>query len=445
MISEHITIKNQHLPDEPGVYFYFDKADTLLYIGKATSLKKRVGSYFTKSHDNRITELVSKIAHIDYIEAPTVIEALVLEANQIKLHQPPYNIMQKDGKSFLYLVLTNDQYPRPVLVRGKELEEQGIDPFDAKLSKKTKERYLAVFGPYTSGPSLKKALDYIRRTIAWSTCRPPDETGKRRPCFDRHIRKCPGVCTGEMSVADYKKIIKKLMYFFEGKKGALIKVLQKDMKTASKHRQYEVAAKLRNQIFALEHIQDIALITQDDVDLPYAQPERDTLLDLNARIEAYDISNISGTSSVASMVVFENGMPAKSKYRKFKIKTVEGANDVGSMEEVMRHRLKRWQNFPNAWPLPELMVIDGGKPQVNRVQAVLDEKGIDVPIVGLAKGPDRKQDRMVFDRSDIRMLKTATRGREVFQKIRDEAHRFAVKYHRELRTKASGIKKRGRK
>jgi excinuclease ABC subunit C len=442
MIREDITIKNGLLPDEPGVYFYFDVADKLLYIGKATSLKKRVGSYFTKSHDNRITELVTKIARIDYIQTPTVIEALVLEANQIKLHQPPVNIMQKDGKSFLYLVITNDMYPRPVLIRGKELEEKGINPFSTTLTEKAKEKYLAVFGPYTSGPSLKKALDYVRRMIPWSTCRPPEETGKHRPCFDRHIRKCPGVCTGEISVADYKKIVRKLMYFFEGKKGVLVKELTKDMKRASKDQNYELAAKLRNQIFALEHIQDVAVITKDDVALPYEVKDRGTVLDLDGRIEAYDISNISGTSSVGSMVVFEHGIPAKAKYRKFKIKTVDGANDVGSMEEVMRRRLKRYQKFPNAWPLPVLMVIDGGKPQVNRVQAVLDEMGIDVPIVGLAKGLDRKQDRMVFDRSDLRMLKTAPRGREIFQKIRDEAHRFAVKYHRQLRTRASGIIKR---
>lgn len=442
MIPENITITNDHLPDEPGVYFYFDNVDKLLYIGKATSLKKRVGSYFTKSHDNRITDLVTKIARIDYLQTPTVIEALVLEANKIKLHQPPYNIAQKDGKSFLYLVITNDNYPRPVLVRGKELEEMGINPFDTKLSKKAKEKYLAVFGPYTSGPSLKKALDYVRRMIPWSTCRPPEETGKRRPCFDRHIRKCPGVCTGEISAKDYTKIIRKLIYFFEGKKGVLVKELNKDMRRASKDQNYELAAKLRNQIFALEHIQDVAVITKDDVALPYEVKDRGVLLDLDGRIEAYDMSNISGTSSVGSMVVFENGIPAKSKYRKFKIKTVEGANDVASMEEVMRRRLKRYESFPNAWPLPVLMVIDGGKPQVNRVQAVLDDMGIELPIIGLAKGPDRKQDRMVFDRANIRLLKTAPRGRELFQKIRDEAHRFAVKYHRELRAKTSGIKKR---
>jgi excinuclease ABC subunit C len=160
-------------------------------------------------------------------------------------------------------------------------------------------------------------------------------------------------------------------------------------------------------------------------------------MDLEGRIEAYDISNISGTSSVGSMVVFEEGRPAKDKYRKFKIKTVQGSDDVGMMEEVMRRRLRRAQIHPNAWPLPQIMVIDGGEGQVNRVQDVLDELGIQVPIVGIAKGFDRKQDRLVYDKSDPNLSLFVKRGKEVFQKARDEAHRFAVRYHRNLRKKRS--------
>jgi len=207
------------------------------------------------------------------------------------------------------------------------------------------------------------------------------------------------------------------------------------MHKAAKALQFEEAAKLRHRLFALQHIKDIALISKEDHKLPFSNERYDELINLDGRIEAYDISNISGMHAVGSMVVFENGHPAKSQYRKFKIKTVKGANDVAMMDEVIRRRLRRGELYPNAWPLPDLMVIDGGHPQVNRVQRILSELGLDIPIVGLAKGPDRKQDAMVYNRKDIRLQRTVTRGKELFQKARDEAHRFAIKYHRELRGK----------
>lgn len=445
MIPKNIKIKNGELPDNPGVYLYYDGEGELLYVGKATSLKRRVNSYFNKAHDNRIAEMVSQIARIEYIETPTVIEALVLEANKIKALKPKYNILQRDDKSFLYLVITNEDYPRPLLMRGLELHDLGINPFDAELSAKAKKKFLRVFGPYTSGPSLKKALDYVRKFIPWTDCQPPEVTGRNRPCFNRHIRKCPGVCTGEISKQDYRKIIRRLILFFEGKKSQLVKQIEKDMQSAAKKRNFEEAAKLRNDIFALQHIQDVALITKEDIDLPFSETKPESVIDLEGRIEAYDISNISGTSPVGVMTVFEGGNPAKDKYRKFKIKTVVGANDVAMMEEVIRRRLRRAEQYPNAWSLPEVMVIDGGKPQVNRVQQVLNELQLDIPVIGIAKGFDRKQDRLIFDRKDLELARVATMGKELFQKVRDEAHRFAVKYHRQARSKTSGTKRKTKK
>ncbi len=443
MIPASTKIKGGKLPDAPGVYLYYDEDNTLLYIGKATSLKKRVGSYFTKAHDNRISQLVSKIARIDYMQTPTVIEALVLEANQIKANKPPYNVMLKDDKTFMYLVITNEDFPRPLLMRGQEIERMGINPFDQTLSAKAKKQFFAVYGPYTSSRSLKMALDLIRRVIPWSVCHPPEVSGRKRPCFDAHIKRCPGVCTGAIGKREYRKIIRRLMLFFEGKKAQLIKQLQKEMKAAAKDERFEEASQIKRQIFALEHIQDVALITKEDVVLPYKRVN-DFVIDLDGRIEAYDISNISGTSAVGSMVVFEEGKPAKSQYRKFKIKTVEGSDDVGCMEEVMRRRLKRAQQYKNAWALPEVMIIDGGKGQVNRVKEVMKEPGVRVPVIGIAKGFDRKQDRLVFDRHDLELARVAAAGKEVFQRARDEAHRFAVKYHRTLRSKASGTKRKKR-
>lgn len=436
MIPAHITVQNNELPDQPGVYFYYDAAGELLYIGKATSLKRRVGSYFTKAHDNRIGEMVGKIARIEYVETPTVIEALVLEANRIKAQRPYYNILQRDDKTYLYLVITRDLFPKPLLMRGQDLARIGVDPFAKTLKGEAKKRFLAVFGPYTSGPSLRNALDLVRKAIPWSTCAPPAETGRIKPCFNVGVKKCPGVCIGAISQEDYRHVIRQLIWFFEGKKTRLLRELKKEMKAAAKAQDFERAARLRNSVSALEHIQDVALITREEP-LPYIKTEGGGFIDLNGRIEAYDISNISGTSATGSMVVFEEGRPNKSAYRKFKIKTVEGSNDFAMMEEVIRRRLLRAKNFPNAWPLPQVMVIDGGEGQVARVEAVMEELGVRVPWIGIAKGFDRKQDRLVFDRTDPDLSRVAIAGKELFQKARDEAHRFAVAYHRVLRHKRS--------
>ncbi|NQV90753.1 GIY-YIG nuclease family protein [Candidatus Uhrbacteria bacterium] len=436
MIPTKIKVKHQQLPDAPGVYLYYDKNGFLLYVGKATSLTRRVGSYFTKAHDRRIEEMVSQIALIDYIQTPTVIEALVLEANKIKALKPKYNILQRDDKTFLYLVVTNEPFPRPILMRGRELQQMGVNPFQVTLTGVAKKKFLRVFGPYTSSRSLKIALELIRKIIPWSVCQPPEVTGRTKGCFNSQIGKCPGVCSGKISQTEYKKYIRQFIYFFEGKKGRLERSLETQMKRASTELRFEDASEYQRRLRALAHIQDIALLSREDHDLPFSEEIATGAINLEGRIEAYDISNISGTSAVGSMVVFEDGLPTKEKYRKFKIKSVEGPNDVAMMEEVIRRRLKRAQMYPASWPLPEVMVIDGGKPQVHRVQDVLDEFRMIVPIVGLAKGFDRKQDRLVLDRNNAELVRAATRGKELFQKARDEAHRFAVKYHRTVRAKS---------
>lgn len=461
MIREDIIVKNGELPESPGVYFYYDRTGKLLYIGKATSLKKRVGSYFTKAHDARIEDLVRNIARIDYIETPTVIEALVLEANQIRTHQPPYNILEKDDKSFLYFCLTNESYPRPVLLRGRDLERLGIQPFSRKLSEKAKRYFLAVYGPYTSGRAIKLALDLLRPVMPWSVCTPPGGsdfplelfTGQRsfgfkrgskdgKPCFDAQIKKCPGVCTGTISPRAYRRGIAQLMRFFEGKKTSILRQLERSMKTAAAAHHFEEAALYRNRLQALTHINDVALILRDDdvPSLPLAKVEGMTGANIMGRIEAYDIAHISGTGAVASMVVFEAGRPAKELYRRFRIKTAKGGDDVASMEEVLRRRLARAQKQPVAWPLPDLLVIDGGEGQVNRVQDIVESLGVHVPVIGIAKGFDRKQDRLVSVVRQPEVLRAANAYKEVLQRARDEAHRFAGAYHRKVRSVLSGVK-----
>jgi excinuclease ABC subunit C len=418
MIPTNIKIKNNELPDSPGVYLMKDGRGEVIYVGKAVSLKRRVSSYFTRPHDARIQDMVSRIRQIDYLERPTAIEALILEANLIKHLLPKYNILQKDQKSFLYLAITKDEYPKPILVRGKDLDETG------------RTIYKALFGPYTSGRSLRAALDLLRRIFPWSTCEP----GQARPCFNVHLGLCPGVCVGLIDKKTYGKIIRDLMSFFEGKKEQITKRYRKEMQQAAKKKDFERAADLRNKVFALEHIQDVAVLKREDDSLegvmlkPPSESQK-AVSRLFGRIEGYDISNISGTSTVASMVVFEDGAPAKAEYRKFRIRSVHGSNDVGSMVEVLARRVRR-----KDWRKPTLILIDGGLGQVNAAIHVLQGADWNVPILGIAKGPERKRNDLVFGFDDKELQRLCHEHQTLLEKVRDEAHRFAITYHRKRRS-----------
>jgi excinuclease ABC subunit C len=428
MIPENVKIKGGRLPDEPGVYLMKDAAGNVIYVGKATSLKRRVSSYFqgdrTDDRGERIAQMVSEIRVIDYIAKPTVIEALILEANLIKHYFPPYNVKDKDNKSFLYLVITKEDFPKPLLLRGTEIGDDAA------------KKFKAMFGPYTSPRALRSALDLVRRAFPWSTCGPPKNVDGRvgahghapRACFYYHLRQCPGVCIGAISKKDYAKIIRDLIRFFEGKKDGLLKTYKREMKAAAKARRFEEAAELRNKIFFLEHIQDIAILKREDADVDKIR-EGEAPVNVFGRIEGYDISNISGTSSVSSMVVFEDGAPAKAEYRKFRIKTVAGPNDVASIRETLMRR------FRNAWRKPDLILVDGGVPQVNAAVQVVRHFGLGIPVVGLAKGPDRKKDELVCDHNNLEICKVCERHKDMLVKVRDEAHRFAVKYHRQVRSR----------
>ncbi len=432
MIPEHVKIKGGALPDEPGVYLMKNAAGDVIYVGKATSLKRRVSSYFqgdrTDDRGERIAQMVSEIAAIDYIAKPTVIEALILEANLIKHYFPPYNVKDKDNKSFLYLVITKEDFPKPLLIRGTDLGDDAA------------KKFKAVFGPYTSPRALRAALDLVRSAFPWSTCDAPKVDGREsrvgskapKACFYYHLHQCPGVCIGAISKKDYAKIIRDLIRFFEGKKDGLLKGYRREMRKAAKAKHFEEAAELRDKIFFLEHIQDIAILKREDADVDKIR-EGEAPVNVFGRIEGYDISNISGTSSVSSMVVFEDGAPAKAEYRKFRIKTVTGSNDVASIKETLMRR------FRNAWRKPDLVLIDGGAPQVNAALEVMRLLGLGIPVVGLAKGPERKKDELICDHNHLDICRVCERHKDLLVKVRDEAHRFAIKYHRELRSR--GLRK----
>lgn len=415
MIPSNVKIKNGALPDKPGVYIMKDAAGVILYIGKATSLKRRVESYFTRPRDDRIQEMVTKIAAIDYLEQPTAIEALFLEANLIKRHQPHYNVLEKDDKSFSYLVITDEEYPRPFLLRASDFNDTSAG------------QYKAVYGPFKSARAVRASLDIIRRAIPWSTCAP----GQRRPCFYVHLKQCPGVCVDAITSKDYAKIIRDLMAFFEGHRLEIVRRYRKDMLAASKAQKYELAGELRNRVRALEHIRDIAVLAADD--RRQTTDDRGEGVGILGRLEAYDISNISGTSGTASMVVFKHGTPVKALYRKFKIRDVLGADDYASLREVLR---RRFRHREHGWEWPDLILIDGGIGQVNSALEVVRklETARIIPVIGMVKGPDRKREDMVVPPAFAGLATTLEKHKDILVNARDESHRFAIAYHRVLRS-----------
>ncbi len=403
------------LPETPGVYIMKDGEGRVLYVGKAGNLRRRVSSYFEKTHDARITALVGKIKKIEHRITDTALEALVLEANLIKKYLPPFNVREKDDKSFLYIEITKEKFPRVILVRGKD-NAMGIR-----------------FGPFVSAGNVRAALNILRRIFPWSV-HDPERLGKySRPCLDYEIGLCPGTCIGAINRADYLKNIARLKLFFEGKKKRIIASLTKEMAVASKNLDFETAEKMRRQIFALQHIRDTALIENSE---PIIQnPESDEniksgISDKEYRIEGYDISNISGDSAVGSMVVFsasgnDDFKPDKDEYRKFRIQTIFQPNDVGMLTEVLMRRFKRTA-LAERWKLPDLVLIDGGLPQVNAARRALFRVGLKIPIVGIAKGAERK-------RNDIIGTLPKEVPEAVLIHVRDEAHRFAIGYHKLLR------------
>lgn len=375
----------------------------ILYIGKAGNLRRRVSSYFLRSQDARIQKLVSKIENIDYKKTASALEALILESKLIKKYHPPFNIKEADDKSFLYVDIVKEKFPRVLLSRGK-----------------------GAFGPFTSASHAREALRIIRRIFPFNTHQFRNHAEHSdiqqsglysKPCFDYQVGLCPGTCIGKINQKEYAKTIRNIKFFFNGKQEKILKNLKKEMGIASKNLEFEKALKIKKQIFALQHIQDIALISDVESQLPKINSQT------FCRIEGYDISNISGASAVGSMVVFINGKPDKNEYRKFKIRNFAQSNDVGMLKEVLRRRLRHQE-----WRYPNLFLIDGGKPQVNATKEVFSEFNLKIPVVGIAKGVTRKKNEI------IGRIPIGIEEKTLIQ-IRDEAHRFAVAYHRILRKK----------
>ncbi|MGI8650686.1 MAG: excinuclease ABC subunit UvrC [Rubrobacter sp.] len=540
-----------HLPTSPGVYIFRDADEKVIYVGKAKNLRSRVANYFTRSGDGRpkIAELRERVEDIDFISTKSETEALVLEANLIKRHRPRFNASLRDDKSYPYIVVTTgDEYPRVFSSRGNR------DP---------RHRY---FGPFPSAGSVHATLDVLNKTFPFRKCRGP-EPGRRSgvPCLNYHIGRSVAPCIGAVTKEEYDGIIREVIAFLEGRVDGLIRDREAKMKTAAKDLDFERAAKLRDELAALQTVrerQQATIASEESFDAFGAYVEGETacvqvfavrdgqvtgrdsfLLDnygevraeavalsfipqyydtarvprevlvtsmdeealapisehltevrgtkvdvrrpqrgdkrrimelaqrnaemslehertleearrnqvastldnlqeelalskLPLRIECYDISNTMGTNSVASMVVFQGGRPAKSEYRKFRIKTVEGADDFASMAEVIRRRLERLNEGDEKFmPAPDLLVLDGGKGQLSAVipiMAELDPDG-EIPLRSLAK-----RDEEVFEpgKPEPVILERNSPELRLLQRVRDEAHRFANTYHKNVRGKA---------
>jgi len=513
-------------PELPGVYIMRDKDNNVLYVGKAKVLQNRLRSYLNQENP-RIRDMVSYVDQVDYIITSSEMEALILENNLIKQYKPPYNVRLRDDKTYPYILVTRERYPTLTVTR--RMEEEG-----------------EYFGPYTSTQALRAVIHVIRRRFKIRSCK-GDPSRFRNACLNYHIGLCSAPCINDSESfrRQYLESVKEAVRVLNGDSKEIIDSLKEEMFQMAAEMNFEKAALLRDQIWALEkvtekqyavsgrridadifalfsvkskytvvvlfvrrgiligledfdiespgeedilgafvtafyrngnpapslilvnqEIKDKQLIeewltsrSQKRVEIKY--PKRGDLkklLDIAEKnamerfsqkvvniddplkslqeilglskvpevIEGYDISNIRGKTAVGSMVVFRNGLPDKSSYRKFRIKTVEGPNDYAMLQEVI------WRRLDNEdWGLPDLMLIDGGLGQVGAVKEVLNSKGLDIPVIGLAK----REEVIWFPEGNNLRLSRRSQALKLLQKIRDEAHRFAVKYHHQLREK----------
>lgn len=403
-----------NLPDAPGVYFFRDASEKILYIGKATVLRDRVRSYFApdliKTRGPHMVDMVFKAVKVTFEETTSVLEALILEANLIKKYQPKYNRDLKDDKSFNCVAITKEEFPRILLVRQKDIHsDRGM----ITLPRTGEEMaYDAVFGPYPNSASIKEALALLRRIFPF---RDRASAMKDKEHFYRQIGLAPDVRTKE-AAQQYRKNIGRIKIILQGKLRSLVDSLKKEMNAAAKEERFEEAAALREKVFALEHIQDVSLIKRDVVSSSYTKVYR---------IEAYDVAHISGKHMVGVMVSIENETPQKDNYRKFIIRGVDKSNDAGALREVLVRRLSHPE-----WAYPDLIVVDGNIIQMNVAQEVLKTVQLDIPIVAVTKDERHKPKSLS---GDTKLIEAHKYG---ILLANNEAHRFSLSFHTARRKKA---------
>jgi excinuclease ABC subunit C len=403
--------KIKGLPGSPGVYIMKDAAGAVLYVGKAANVRKRVASYFYPNRRlyGRLESMVGQVDRVDCVPTATEAEALVYENSLIKQLKPKYNVLLRDDKSYPRLKLTvNEKFPRLFITR-KKLSDGAL-----------------YYGPYTGGLLLREALIALRQMFPLRSC------GKMagRPCLNYHLHQCLAPCAGLVGDAAYAEMVSELRTFLEKGRPGLIKALTEKMLEASKAERFEDAAKMRARIEALSSMKEKAVryIPADETE------ELRSMLGLQGpveAIEAFDVSNIMGTEAVGSMIYFYNGRPRKGEYRKFRIKTVAGADDYSMMREIVRRRYER--SLEEKKRLPDLIVIDGGKGHLAVVLEELGRLGIaHVPAIGIAK---EFEHIYMKGRAEPLILPKDSKALHLLERIRDEAHRFAITYHKGLRSR----------
>jgi len=419
----------KNLPDSPGVYFFKDKKKKVIYIGKAVSLKKRLAHYFQKGFfDPKMGQLIRQIADFDYLPLSSEPEALFLEDRLIKQFQPKYNQISRDDKSYPFLKITKEKFPSFSIVR------------------EPKKRTAFYFGPYTDVIALRRAYRYLRTIFPIRRCRKkinPEKKG--RVCLDFHLGRCKGPCAGKIKEEEYQKLADALVLFLRGRYRETMRQLKELMKESAEKLNFEEAAKYRDEIKIISKMEGSKVHPHPS---PRPQVGRAaiqwmgwgergrgvsqlkkvlSLPKLPKRIEGVDISDIAGDKAVGSLVVFKDGKEDRAHYRKFKIKGVSGIDDYKMVEEVIARRYQEKKN------LPDLLLIDGGKGHLSTVMKKLKEMKLSFPVIALAK---RNEEIFLPGSSSPLILKKDSPVLLFLEKIRNEAHRFAISYHQKLRRKA---------
>jgi excinuclease UvrABC nuclease subunit len=406
-----------NLPSTPGVYFW-KKGKDILYIGKATILRDRVRSYFANdlidTRGPNILDMVTQSDDIEYQETPSVLEALILEANLIKKHQPKYNTKEKDNKSFYKVIISDESWPRIIMVRSRDLQVMEITGRISRIKFEGGIKYS--FGPFPNGGSLRDALKIIRKIFPFRDFRADTPENER---FYKQLGLSPDTSDTEAR-KEYQKNIRNIVLFFQGKKGAILKQLEKEMKTNAEKLLFEQANISKRKIFALTHINDVALIKDDRIE------DSGVVSGKTYRIESYDIAHISGQSMVGVMTVVMNGFVDKASYRKFKI--MRGANgdvhDIASLEEILVRRLGHTE-----WLLPNLLVVDGGMPHYEAAKRILINHNVSIDVVAVVKDERHRPREILGDEKII------LKHKKSILLANSESHRFAITYHKQVRAK----------
>lgn len=410
--------KLKEIPKLPGVYIMKGSKEEALYIGKAKNLSKRVSSYFQEGRPKTIRHmsLLEQVKDLDYVVTGSEEEALLYEASLIKENQPRYNVELKDDKSFPYLKLTlSEKFPRLLITRKRQ--EDGS----------------MYFGPYTHAKLLRNAVGILKNIFPLRICK----KAGNQVCLAYHIGQCLAPCVNKVNEKEYREIVDELILFLKGRKQDLIKKLTDKMKEYGKNQEFEKAAVIRNRISALSEVSDKK--ARDYSSWGHVAVKLKRLLRLPRlpfRIEAFDVSNIQGKEAAGSMVYFNNGEPDKSNYRKFKIKNVNDIDDYAMIREIVRRRYARLKEEGVA--LPDLIIIDGGKGHLQSAYEELIKLNLTrIPIISIAK---KQEEIYLVGSSKPICIDKDSELLHFVQQMRDEAHRFALRYHHNLREKAAGLK-----